>query len=189
LYRSAVYQAHVRFIDLCLFQPKARRLNQTPPSQFNPNPSGPISKRRATGLLIAAGLVPGAGFWLVGRNARAAAHLLIVGVTFALGLALHGGVHWPSWSPSAEDFNLIKNFTVLIQLGAGLPALVSLVANCREWTLLGGIEHHPYYELGGYYLIVAGAINYFAICNVYDRLIHPQPRLLAQEEGEASIKP
>ena len=123
---------------------------------------------------------------------------LLVVLTFNLGLVCHGGVTWPSWSFAAQDFNLINNFTFIIQLGAGLPALASLfvqpvvlehlpgladffVRHPPSW--LAGVPQHPYYELGSYYLIVAGAINYFAACNLHDRIIHPQKRFLAQEQG------
>jgi hypothetical protein len=133
-------------------------------------------------------LLPGLGFVLCRRHARGLTQFLIVIVTFALGLAWHGGVDWPSWLPSAPDFNLINNFTFLIQLGMGLPAILSLLANLSTGLattlhlgFLAGTPTHPYYELGVFYMIVAGAINYFATCNLYDRIIHPNPRFAEQE--------
>jgi hypothetical protein len=149
-------------------------------------------------LLLLDWLIPGAGFWLRGRRTRGAIQFLLVMVTFVLGLALHSGVAWPSWTPGAADFNLINNFTFIIQMGAGLPALVSLAAQfisaLPAWaqpivqsthlTVLAGAPPHPYYELGSYYLIVAGAINYFAVCNLHDRILHRQARYQAQEEEE-----
>lgn len=140
-------------------------------------------------LLLLNWLVPGAGFWLCGRRTRGAGQFVLVIITFILGLTLHSGVAWPSWLPSAADFNLINNFTFVVQLGAGLPALLSLLAQRLPWSFLAGLPQHPYYELGGYYLIVAGAINYFAVCNLYDRLIHTQPRYLAQEGKEEAPQP
>lgn len=118
-------------------------------------------------------LIPGAGFCLHGRWARGLTHLLLVTVTFGMGLALRGGVQWPSWSPSAPDFNLINNLAFIVQMAAGLPAVASLTANLAGWTWLGGTPWHAYAELGGYYLIVAGAINYFSLCNFNDRLLAP----------------
>ncbi|HPK03666.1 MAG TPA: hypothetical protein PLS90_14555 [Candidatus Sumerlaeota bacterium] len=119
--------------------------------------------------MLANWLVPGLGFLLLGKRTRGLIQLGLVGVTFALGLLLDGGVAWPAWSIRQPDFNLINNFTFLIQLGAGLPALVSLVAGLKGWTLLGGAPWASYFELGAYYLVEAGAINYFAACNLYDR--------------------
>ena len=105
--------------------------------------------------------------------------------------------------PGRADFNLINNFTFIIQLGAGLPALASLAAQfvpfLPAWaqllvqsihlTELAGIPPHPYYELGSYYLIVAGAINYFAVCNLHDRILRPQARYQAQEQPEEKETP
>ncbi|MCL5269097.1 MAG: hypothetical protein M1457_00740 [bacterium] len=148
-------------------------------------------------ILFLSWLIPGLGFLLCARKARAATQFVMVTATFGLGLALHGGVAWPSWNPSSDGFNLINNFTFIIQMGAGLPALASLVSHACDpafavmppgaptiWSILGGIPYHAYYELGGYYMIVAGGLNYFAICNVYDRLIRPTDRYQPQERGE-----
>lgn len=113
---------------------------------------------------------------LFGRWARGTAHFVTIGLTFGLGLALHGSVLWPTWSVSSEEFNLINNFTFVTQMGSGLPAvasfLVSRVTNAEPGAMswLGGIQSHTNFELGSYYLIVAGALNYFAIGNLYDRL-------------------
>lgn len=161
----------------------------------NPVPGPPVSpvppeREQPIGLSLLVGwLVPGAGFWMHGRRARGATQFVLVLVTFGLGLALHSGVAWPSWSPRASDFNLINNFTFIIQLGAGLPALLSLLAQKTAWTFLAGVPQDPFYELGGFYLIVAGAINYFALCNLYDRLLRPQTRFRAQEAGQSEDEP
>lgn len=152
--------------------------NTTPP------PSPPRASRAGWGLLLLDWLIPGLGFWLAGRRARGAMQAWMVILTFLLGLLLHSGVAWPSWSPSAPDFNLINNFTFVVQLGAGLPALLSLLSQSVPQLGLAGQPVHPYYELGGYFLIVAGAVNYFAVCNFYDRLMHPRSRFREQEESE-----
>jgi hypothetical protein len=141
------------------------------PSNLEPPTTGRLS------LILAVGwLVPGAGFVYCGRWVRGLAHLLIVGLTFGIGLALHGAVLWPTWSFRSEEFNLINNFTFLTQMGAGLPALASFLA--ARWgdgqggpmAWLAGEASHTNFELGTYYLIVAGALNYFAVGNLYDRL-------------------
>ncbi len=133
-------------------------------------------------------LVPGLGFVAIGHVARGVTVFLIVMVTFGLGLVLHGGVAWPSWTPAAEDFNLINNFTFIIQTGAGLPALASLGANLVHWEPLGGTPQHPYFDLGAYYIVVAGAINYFAVCNLYDRHIRPRAAGGGAERGGGQEK-
>ena len=92
---------------------------------------------------------------------------------------------------SDEGFNLIHNFTFIVQLGAGLPALLSLYAQYLPGSLLIGVPSSPYYELGGYYLIVSGAINYFAVCNLYDRSsIHWAERTPTKEsDGNTGKEP
>lgn len=179
-------------------------------SSANPLPQAPAPQMpflTGWGVMLLNWLVPGLGFWLCHRRARAVIQFLLVVVTFGFGIALHGGVDWPSWSMEAPDFNLINNFTFLIQLFAGLPALLSLFASQIQNGLgvpafirfvfehlhlgfLGGTPTHPYYELGGYFMIVAGAVNYFATCNLHDRLIRVHPNFAVQEglEAEASTE-
>lgn len=127
---------------------------------------------------------------LCGRWARGLMHFLLVGLTFALGLALHSSVAWPTWSVRSEEFNLINNFTFVIQMGSGLPAIASFYASTgggaagEALAWLAGTPPHPAYELGSYFLIVAGALNYFAAGNFYDRIVAVESRFEAQERSE-----
>lgn len=124
---------------------------------------------------------------MYGRWARGLAHFVTIGLTFAFGLALHSSVVWPSWSIRSEDFNLINNFTFLVQMGGGIWAVASFAASTLVHEpqgfigVLAGVEHHPHFELGSYFMIVAGALNYLALGNFYDRIVHPHPRFAAQE--------
>lgn len=133
--------------------------------------------------LILGWLIPGAGFMLYGRWGRGLIHFVMISLTFAFGLALHSSVAWPTWSIHSEEFNLINNFTFIVQLGSGALALGSFMASISVGGATGplgwlaGIPQHPYYELGSYFLIVAGALNYFAIGNFYDRFMNPHPRV------------
>jgi TM2 domain-containing membrane protein YozV len=129
--------------------------------------------------LLLSWLVPGAGYMIYGRWGRGLTHFVTVGLTFGLGLVLHGSVLWPTWSFRSEDFNLINNFTFVTQMGSGLPALASFLASqatgaqAGSMSWLGGIHSHTNFELGSYYLIVAGALNYFAVGNLFDRINRP----------------
>jgi hypothetical protein len=126
-------------------------------------------------------LLPGSGFFLCGKPGRGFIQAILVCLTFLIGLLFHGGVSWPAWRPSSEEFNLINNFSFMIQLGGGLPALISLFPNLFleldtdlaprlvRWSFIAGKPQHAYYELGSFYLVVAGAINYFGACNLADR--------------------
>jgi len=99
-------------------------------------------------------------------------------MTFMLGCMLHGGVVWPAWSMGEEGFNVINNISFLIQMGAGLPALISLAAGLHpdaaalQWT--SPDTANPLYDLGSFYVLVCGAMNYFIVCNTYDRLFRPK---------------
>lgn len=142
-----------------------------------PEPVTRLSTVQLAMVLVVGWFIPGAGFMMCGRWGRGLMHLGIVGLTFALGMAMHGSVLWPTWSFRSEDFNLINNFTFLTQLGSGLPAVASFLASrmtgaqAGPMSWLGGIQSHTNFELGSYYLIVAGALNYFAVGNLYDRLV------------------
>lgn len=140
----------------------------------------------AWAALLLSWLVPGLGFILTGRPWRGFAQLILVSATFYLGIALHAGVDWPTWNFRSEDFNLIDNIGLIAQLGAGLPAALSLAASTKgiaplHW--MAAARENPYFELGSYFLIVAGALNYFAVGNFYDRMIRLHPRFAEQELG------
>lgn len=134
-------------------------------------------------------LIPGAGFAARGRWARAGAQFGLVMGTVLLGALMHGGVTWPAWSLQSPEFNLINNITFVVQIGSGAPALASLGGHLAGWEWLGGDPPHALFELGSYYLVVAGAINYFGCMNFYDRLVKPAARFSdsrakANSEGE-----
>lgn len=153
--------------------------------------NSPIELRgtKAYWALVLSWLIPGGGFIMLGQWARGLTYLAIVVVTFSLGLALHGGLVWPSWSIQSEEFNLINNFTFLTQLGGGLPALLSFFSThpalqgLPPWRFMAAEMNHPNYELGSYYLIVAGAMNYFAVGNFYDRHVNRHPRFMTLDES------
>jgi hypothetical protein len=146
------------------------------------HPSGTRPPAASGWLVLANYLLPGAGFCAVGRWRRGLLQAAMVLVTASIGWSLHGAVAWPSWSRHALDFNLINNLTFIVQMGGGLPNLASLAASRFDWPLLGGVPEDPYYELGGYYLVVAGAINYFATLNFFDRIAKRDPRFADQED-------
>lgn len=163
------------------------------------NESAPISALQGSRAWVAAALgwlIPGGGFMFCGRWARGLAHFAMIVATFAIGLSLHSAVVWPPWSIRSEEFNLINNFTFMVQMGSGLPALASFLAALGGYgevpaggsphllSWLAGSQKHPFYELGSYFLIVAGALNYFAMGNFYDRFVRVQPRFLPQEAVE-----
>lgn len=148
-----------------------------------PSANGSKAPRAGWGLVILNWALPGVGFIAAGRKARGLTQMAIVLVTFAIGLALQGGVIWPiSWTPDSS-FNLVNIITFVIQMGAGAPAIVSMGAHLAGYQALGGVPEATYFELGSFYILVAGALNYFATCNLYDRLVKTTGRYMAQEQG------
>lgn len=140
-------------------------------------------------LILLSWLIPGLGFMLCGRVRRGALLFAAIMLTFALGLASHGGVVWPSWSRSDESFNLMNNLIFGVQILAGLPALLSLAAAQLGLPVLGGSPEHAYFELGSYYLVAAGALNYFATTNFHDRLVRLSAKYREQELGQPAKPP
>ena len=115
------------------------------------------------GHVLLSWVVPGLGFFLMGRRARGLAHFFLIVVTFLIGLGLHGGVAWPAWTPARPDFNLMNNFTFLVQIGSGLPGLASLLGGLAGLQWLGGLPEHPYYELGGVFSDHGWSIELFCV--------------------------
>lgn len=130
--------------------------------------------------VVGSWLIPGLGFFRRGRYARAIALFLVIEGTFCIGLFLNGSV-----TPPILDFSgggIISILTFLIQLANGLVSILSLGAHFWSGALVNqglvpgqilkffsGIQTHAFFELGGFYLLVSGAMNYFAVINFYDR--------------------
>lgn len=137
---------------------------------------------RAVATLVAAWLIPGGGFLLYGRFWRGLVLFAVLSVTFLLGCLLHGGVAWPAWSFRAEGFNVINNITFVIQMGLGLPALLSLLGPHVSWLQWASPDNaHALSDLGNFYILVCGAMNYFVACNTYDRLFRKKRPAPSQE--------
>lgn len=95
---------------------------------------------------------------------------LLINITFMIGVLLHGAVVWPIWNRHAEGFNIVNNFTFVIQLGSGLLGLLSMVGHLlRPNGVLTGQEWNAYFDLASFYLLVSGGMNYFVICHFYDQ--------------------
>lgn len=122
-------------------------------------------------LVLIGWLIPGSGFLLLGPKyrTRGILYILVLHLTFFIGVALRGGVVWPVWSISAPGFSIMNNLTFIAQMGAGWLWIVSLIANIAHWGAIAALEPHPYFELGSFYCLVTGALNYFVITQSLDR--------------------
>jgi hypothetical protein len=128
-------------------------------------------------------LVPGAPFFFKKAYLRGIALFAIIMLTFVIGIALNGGVIWPIWVPGDEGFNIVNCLTFLVQLGCGLPSLISLAAS--QGIILDSIqpkEWHPFFDLASFYILISGAMNYFILMNFYDRYYNPKYRNLSEAQ-------
>jgi Family of unknown function (DUF6677) len=149
---------------------KQRKVSHVAPgSKSHPSDGG--NSVHPAALLALGWLLPGAGFLLLDKRYRSRAVLLIavIHATFLIGVLLRGGVAWPIWSLSSPGFSVINNINFIFQFGAGWMSVFSMVATQMEWGALGALEVHPYSELGSFYCLVAGALNYFIVWQTLDR--------------------
>ncbi len=124
--------------------------------------------------------LPGFGFLRRGRYARAIVLFMIIEGTALFGLLLHGSVVFPILDVSGGG--VISLLTFLIQLGNGAISLLCLVAGSLS-DMMGvrglragqmvrfftGYPSDALFDLGSFYLLVSGAMNYFVVTNFYDR--------------------
>lgn len=135
-------------------------------------------------LLLAAGwLAPGSGFFLLDRRhwRRGVIFLVVIHLTFFLGICLKGGLVWPAWTLWDPAFSIVNNLSLLMQLGAGWMAVLSLLAHLCQWPLFAASEPHALFELGSFYCLVAGGLNYFVVLQSLDLSRKKAFELLAKE--------
>jgi TM2 domain-containing membrane protein YozV len=139
-----------------------------------PARQGKQQKHGVIGLwaeLFLSWLIPGSGFVLRKQYVRGIVLFLLINVTFMIGVFLHGAVAWPIWNPRTEEgFNIVNNFTFIVELGNGLLSLLSLVGHqLMPNRMLTGQEWNANFDLAAFYLLVSGGMNYFVVCHFYDR--------------------
>lgn len=130
-------------------------------------------------------LLPGYGFFHHGLRSRALLFFLLLEGTFLIGAALHGSVLVPEFNPRNEGFNLITILTFLVQMCNGLLALISLLPELfgPGAAILPYDETHPLAELGSFYLLVSGGMNYFVLASTWDHFYG------ARRESQAASRP
>jgi len=130
--------------------------------------------------IIGGWFVPGLGYFRRRRYVRAFILFIVIEGTFFIGLCLKGSVVPPIFDASGGG--IISMLSFIIQLGNGLVSMASLTGVLWAKRLLtahmtpgpliiflAGKQTHAMYELGGFYLLVSGAMNYFVVTNFYDR--------------------
>ncbi|MGI8907611.1 MAG: DUF6677 family protein [Candidatus Sumerlaeaceae bacterium] len=114
-------------------------------------------------------LIPGFGFFIHRRWGRGLLFFIVLQATFLLGTAFKGSVLLPDFRFGSEGFNIVTILTFFTQLFNGGLALVSLAPE-----ILNGAHILPYDEanrwadLGSFFLLVSGGLNYFVMTSTYD---------------------
>ncbi|MCD6385902.1 hypothetical protein J7M23_09025 [Candidatus Sumerlaeota bacterium] len=126
------------------------------------------------GELALSWLIPGSGFLIHRDNYRGVTIMGLLTATFLLGLSLKGTVVFPVWSPSKEGFNVINILTFLAQMGYGSLGLLCLASHWLGMRFFQGDQSYAFFDLATFYLIIAGALNYLMLFNLYDRHLKPE---------------
>ena len=127
-----------------------------------------VSKRPLDAALLAAfgWLGPGGAFLMMRCYARFAIFAVLVWSTFAAGLALQGGYHWPQ----PAELSGVDGFTALLfkagafaKLLAGGPFLLAQLFDGSHSFLQGRLH-----EYGTTLLTLAGLFNLLGMSNAFD---------------------
>lgn len=102
--------------------------------------------------------------------------------TFLLGLLLKGTVVFPVWTPGTEGFNVINILTFLAQMGYGSLSLLCLASHQLGIGFFQGDQSFAFFDLATFYLIIAGALNYLMLFNLYDRHLKPEKPKAGKKE-------
>lgn len=115
-------------------------------------------------------LIPGFGFYYYGLRRRGVFLFVTLELTFLVGACMGASVLMPDFNFKSQDFNLVTILTFFTQMFNGLLGFVSLIPD-----LVGGKFHIlPYNETGGwfdlgtFYLLVSGGMNYFVLVSTWD---------------------
>lgn len=159
-----------------------RSKDKKTPRQNSSPVSGPVA------VLVLSWLIPGYGFYRNGLKRHALLFFLLLEGTFLAGAALHGSVLLPEFSPRSEGFNLVTILTFFVQMCNGLLGLVSLLPDLAgaKMAVLPYNERHPLAELGAFYLLVSGGMNYFVITSTWDHFYGPRSREAANQAPAAA---
>lgn len=137
-------------------------------------------------VLLLSWLIPGYGYYINGFRRRAALAFVAIELTFLLGCVLRGGVFLPEFRWTHEGFNIVSLLTFLTQIFNGGAALISLLPEMlgEKWALLPYDESYCWADLGSFFILVSGGLNYFILTSVYDHFYGRKRFQDVKNEGE-----
>ena len=138
-------------------------------------------------------LLPGYGFLHNGRKWHALYVFVVLEATFLVGSLLKGSVLLPDFDYRSEGFNLVTILTFMTQMFNGLLGMISLLPDIGGPAILPYDETHHWADLGSFYLLVSGGMNYFVIASTYDHFYGRGKRLPDEEapgadDEEAAVR-
>ncbi len=141
------------------------------------------SWREKSIVLLLSWLIPGYGFFRYGYRRRAIFLFVCIEVTFLLGAALRGSVLVPEFRWDREGFNIVAILTFVTQIFNGGLGLISMLPDVLgpRFAILPYDEAYCWADLGGFFLLVSGGLNYFVLTSIYDhfygrKTVRPFPR-------------
>lgn len=121
-------------------------------------------------LLLLSWLIPGYGFFLNKRWKRGLFFFVTLQLTFLIGaFAFKGAVLMPEM-PGSPSFNVVSLLTFIVQMFNGGLALLSLLPDIagKSLAVLPYQEDYAWADLGAFYILVSGGMNYFVLMSTYD---------------------
>lgn len=135
-------------------------------------------------VLLLSWLIPGYGFYRHGLRVRGLLLFVLIEATFLAGVMFQGAVLIPELNYRSEGFNLVAVLTFVTQMFNGLAACLSALGDLTGGAvkLLPGNELNQWSDLGTFYLLVSGGLNYFALTGTYDHFY-------GAKSGAAAVAP
>lgn len=110
-------------------------------------------------------LVPGLGYWLLGKWGQGILVFILV-VSLVLIGVFSGGLYYPG---SAADFGLMYWLQAISSAGNGIFLFFEFLFKSSTLEIISKAFGSPYFEYGGRSLAFAGLLNYLSILDVFDQ--------------------
>jgi hypothetical protein len=143
-------------------------------------------KLGALQVMLLSWLFPGFGFFYHGMKRRGIFFFIVLEVTFLVGAAMQASILKPEYNYYREGFNLVAILTSFTQMFNGRLGLISLMPDLLQshFHILPYNETSSWFDLGSFYMLVSGGMNYFVLVNTYDYFYgRKRERLLATAEA------
>jgi hypothetical protein len=133
--------------------------------------------REKWATLLLSWLIPGYGFFRYGYRRRAIFLFVCIELTFLLGTALRGSVLVPEFRWDREGFNIVALLTFVTQIFNGGLGLLSMLPDVLgpRFAILPYDEAYCWADLGGFFLLVSGGLNYFVLTSIHDHFYATRP--------------